>query len=134
VAHRIVFVNGCFDVLHRGHIELFEFAKSQGEYLIVALDTDARVKKQKGENRPFNSLTDRKKIVSSIEYVDWVESFGTDEELIALVRQASPHVMVVGSDWRGKPIIGSEHAKEIKFFERIDGYSTTDILQYSSDR
>ena len=63
MAHRIVFVNGCFDVLHRGHIELFEFAKSQGEYLIVALDTDARVKKQKGENRPFNSLTDRKKIV-----------------------------------------------------------------------
>ena len=129
MAHRIVFVNGCFDVLHRGHIELFEFAKSQGEYLIVALDTDARVKKQKGENRPFNSLTDRKKIVSSIEYVDWVESFGTDEELIALVRQASPHVMVVGSDWRGKPIIGSEHAKEIKFFERIDGYSTTQKIQ-----
>ena len=134
MAHRIVFVNGCFDVLHRGHIELFEFAKSHGEYLIVALDTDERVKQQKGEKRPFNSLTDRQKVVSSIKYVDWVDSFSTDEELIALVRQASPDVMIVGSDWRGKTVIGSQYAKEIKFFERIDGYSTTNILQDSPHR
>ena len=134
MAHRIVFVNGCFDILHRGHIELFEFAKSHGEYLIVALDTDERVKQQKGEKRPFNSLMDRKKIVSSIKYVDWVESFDTEEELIELVRQASPDVMVVGSDWQGKTVIGSQHAKEVKFFERIDGYSTTGILQYSPNR
>jgi len=134
MAHRIVFVNGCFDILHRGHIELFEFAKSHGEYLIVALDTDERVKQQKGDTRPFNSLIDRKKIVSSIEYVDWVESFGTDKELIDLVRQASPDVMIVGSDWQGKTVIGSEYAKEVKFFERIDGYSTTSILEHSSNR
>jgi len=134
MAHRIVFVNGCFDILHRGHIELFEFAKNQGEYLIVALDTDERVKEKKGAHRPFNSLRDRKKIVSSIEYVDWVESFSTDDELTALVRQANPDVMIVGSDWRGKTVVGSQYAKEITFFERIDGYSTTQILQYSSDR
>ena len=134
MAHRIVFVNGCFDILHRGHIELFEFAKSHGEYLVVALDTDERVKEKKGADRPFNSLRDRKKIVSSIEHVDWVESFSTDDELAALVRQASPDVMVVGSDWRGKAVIGSQYAKEIRFFERIDGYSTTQILQNSSDR
>ena len=134
MAHRIVFVNGCFDILHRGHIELFEFAKSHGEYLIVALDTDERVKQQKGEKRPFNSLMDRQKVVSSIKYVDWVDSFNTDEELIGLVRQASPDVMIVGSDWQGKTIIGSQYAKEIKFFERIDGYSTTNILQNSPNR
>jgi len=134
MAHRVVFVNGCFDILHRGHIELFEFAKNQGEYLIVALDTDERVKEKKGAHRPFNSLRDRKKIVSSIEYVDWVESFSTDDELTALVRQANPDVMIVGSDWRGKTVVGSQYAKEIRFFERIDGYSTTQILQYSSDR
>ena len=134
MAHRIVFVNGCFDILHRGHIELFEFAKSHGEYLIVAMDTDARVKQQKGEKRPFNSLIDRQKVVSSIKYVDWVDSFSTDEELIGLVRQASPDVMIVGSDWKGKTIIGSQYAKEVKFFERIDGYSTTNILQDSPNR
>lgn len=134
MAHRIIFVNGCFDVLHRGHIELFEYAKSLGEYLIVALDSDERVKQSKGNQRPFNCLKDRKKVVSSIGVVDWVEDFNTNEELIGLIKQNSPDVMVVGSDWQDKKVIGSEFAKEIKFFERIDGYSTTEILQNSSNR
>ena len=134
MAHRIIFVNGCFDVLHRGHIELFEYAKSLGEYLIVALDSDERVKQSKGKQRPFNCLKDRKKVVSSIGVVDWVEDFNTNEELIGLIKQNSPDVMVVGSDWQDKKVIGSEFAKEIKFFERIDGYSTTEILQNSSNR
>ena len=134
MSHKVVFVNGCFDVLHRGHIELFEFARSHGSHLVVALDTDERVAASKGPNRPFNNLKDRKKMVSSIKTVDWVEQFGSDEELISLVRQWSPAVMVVGSDWQDKKIIGSEFAKEIKFFERIDGYSTTKILQNSIDR
>ena len=95
MAHRIIFVNGCFDVLHRGHIELFEYAKSLGEYLIVALDSDERVKQSKGNQRPFNCLKDRKKVVSSIGVVDWVEDFNTNEELIGLIKQNSPDVMVV---------------------------------------
>ena len=129
MSHEVVFVNGCFDVLHRGHLELFEFARSHGSHLVVALDTDERVAANKGPDRPFNNLKDRKKMVSSIKTVDWVEQFGSDEELISLVRQWSPAVMVVGSDWRDKKVIGSEFANEIKFFERIDGYSTTKILQ-----
>ena len=100
----------------------------------MALDTDERVAANKGPDRPFNNLKDRKKMVSSIKTVDWVEQFGSDEELVSLVRQWSPAVMVVGSDWRNKKIIGSEFAKEVKFFERIDGYSTTKILQNSVDR
>lgn len=134
MAHRTVFVNGCFDIIHRGHVELLEFAKSHGEYLVVALDTDERVRHSKGDARPFNCLNDRKKVVSSIGVVDWVESFSSDEELTALVKQYAPDTMVVGSDYQDKTVIGSEFAKEIRFFERIDGYSTTKILQNSTDR
>ena len=134
MSRKIVFVNGCFDVLHRGHLELFEFAKRHGSHLVVALDTDERVALSKGPDRPFNNLKDRKKMVSSIKTVDWVEEFGSNDELIALIRLWSPDVMVVGTDWQGKKIIGSEFAGEVKFFERIDGYSTTKILQNSVDR
>ena len=134
MAHRTVFVNGCFDIIHRGHVELLEFAKSHGEYLVVALDTDERVRHSKGDASPFNCLNDRKKVVSSIGVVDWVESFSSDEELTALVKQYAPDTMVVGSDYQDKTVIGSEFAKEIRFFERIDGYSTTKILQNSTDR
>ena len=131
---RIGFVNGCFDILHVGHIALFNYCKSVCDYLIVGIDSDERVKRNKGPNRPFNASEDRMTMLRSIRYVDEVRVFSTDAELTNLVMYISPDVMVVGSDWEGKNVIGSEYAKELKFFRRLDGYSTTKILENTLDR
>ena len=128
------FVNGCFDVLHIGHIKMLEYARHNCDYLIVALDSDERIKASKGDDRPYNNLQDRMYMIKSLKVVDEVKSFATNEELIDIIKQNSPDIMVVGEDWKGKDIIGSEHAKKLKYFRRIDGYSTTNILQYTSDR
>lgn len=128
------FVNGCFDVLHIGHIKMLEYARHNCDYLIVALDSDERIKTNKGNDRPYNNLQDRMYMIKSLKVVDEVKSFASDEDLIELVRQANPEIMVVGEDWKGKDIIGSEYAKRLKYFRRIDGYSTTNILQYTSNR
>lgn len=125
---KTIFVNGCFDVLHRGHIELFKYAKSLGDYLIVAIDTDERVKKMKGKNRPFNNQNDRMFLLQSIKYIDEVLFFNTDDELKNLTYTYNPDIMIVGSDWKNKTVIGSENSKEVRFFERIGNYSTTKIL------
>lgn len=131
---KLGFVNGCFDVLHVGHIALFNFCKSFCDYLIVGIDSDERVNAHKGSNRPFNTSVDRVTMLGSIRYIDEVRVFSTDSELIQLIKEVSPDVMVVGSDWEGKNVIGSEHAKELKFFRRMNGYSTTKILESSIDR
>jgi D-beta-D-heptose 7-phosphate kinase/D-beta-D-heptose 1-phosphate adenosyltransferase len=124
-----VWVNGCFDVLHRGHIELLKYAKNQGTFLIVGIDTDDRIKKMKGVFRPFNNQEDRLFFLESIKYVDHIELFDSDEELIEKLSLFKPDVMVVGSDYKDKQVIGSEHANELIFFDRIKGYSTTRILE-----
>jgi len=131
---KTVFVNGCFDVLHRGHFELFAYAKSLGDMLIVAIDSDDKVKAAKGSDRPFNVLRDRQYALSRIRDIDLVLSFNTSTELENLIFALNPDIMVVGSDWREKKIIGGQFAKEIKFFERIDGYSTTQIIQGTGTR
>jgi len=131
---KIVFANGCFDVIHIGHIKLLEFAKSQGDFLIVALDTDNKVRKAKGISRPFNNLEIRKEVLESIKYVDLVLDFDSDEALINLFNILKPDIRVLGSDWQGKQIVGEHCIKNIKYFRRIDGYSTTKILENSTDR
>jgi len=127
----VVFTNGCFDVLHRGHIELFKYAKNLGSTLIVGIDTDEKVKQDKGPDRPFNSLKDRIFILESIKYIDEVVVFGSKQELQSLVALITPDILVKGTDWKGKEIVGEESAKEVRFFERIEGYSTTEILENS---
>ena len=99
---KTVFINGCFDVIHRGHIELFNYAKSFGDYLVVAIDTDERVKKLKGFFRPFNNQNDRKFVLEAIRYIDRVYFFNSEEELEELILNINPEVMVVGSDWKNK--------------------------------
>ena len=123
-----VWTNGCFDVLHRGHIELFMYAKSLGEELIVGIDTDKKVKLDKGKDRPINNLQDRMFTLQSIKYIDKVVPFDSTEELRKTIRWYKPDIMVIGSDWRGKDVIGQEFADKLVFFDRIDGYSTTDII------
>lgn len=129
---RKVFVNGTFDILHRGHLQLLLFAREQGDFLTVAVDTDQRVKKLKGESRPINSCVDRMLMLMHLKTVNAVTSFDTDEELIDLI--SSHDVMVKGSDYKGKSIIGKEVCKEIVFFDMINGYSTTRKIQDISSR
>lgn len=124
-----VWTNGCFDVLHRGHIELFRYARSLGDRLIVGIDSDEKVKKDKGASRPYNNVEDRKFILQSIKYVDEVIVFSSRKELEMEIQKIEPACMVIGSDWKGKEVVGQQYAKELHFFDRISGYSTTDILE-----
>ena len=124
-----IFTNGCFDVIHRGHLELFEYAKSLG-YLYVGVDSDEKVRKDKGKGRPYNLLGNRIKMLQSLRFVDEVRSFSDTYGLEDLIRGISPDILVIGSDWRSKKVVGEQYAKELQFFERIPGYSTTKILEY----
>ena len=124
-----VWVNGTFDVLHVGHLSLLEFASTFG-FLRVGIDTDKRVKELKGYDRPFNNQEDRKKMLESIKFVDEVVLFDSREELINCVKEYQPDYMVVGNDYKGEVVFGSEHAKELIFFDKIPNYSTTKILNF----
>ena len=126
---KLIFANGCFDILHRGHIELFKYTKSIGNKLIVGIDSDEKVKRDKGKDRPFNCLEDRTTVLKAIKYIDEVISFDTRQELEDLIKSLNPDVLVVGSDWKGKEVVGDIFAKEVKFFDRIGDYSTTKILE-----
>jgi D-beta-D-heptose 7-phosphate kinase/D-beta-D-heptose 1-phosphate adenosyltransferase len=130
----VVWTNGCFDVLHRGHIELFKYAKSLGDYLVVGVDDDERVRASKGDDRPINTLEDRIELLESIKYIDEVRWFDYDSELDTQILLSGAEIIVVGSDYENKKVIGSRHVKEVKFYEKIDGYSTTKILECSSGR
>ena len=121
-----VWVNGTFDVLHIGHIKLFEFASTLGK-VRVGIDTDDRVKRLKGESRPINNLKDRLEFLKSIKYVDSVVDFSTDEELIKRIKEWNPEYLVIGSDYKDKNIIGGDLTKVI-FFDRIQDFSTTKII------
>ena len=131
---KTVFVNGVFDITHRIHIELLNFAKSHGEVLYVGIDSDKRVKELKGPTRPIHNQEDRKFLLQNLKAVDRVLIFNTDEELTDLVKIIKPDIMIVGSDYKDKRVIGCEYAKQLKFFERIDGYSTTKIIQSITNR
>lgn len=126
---KIVFMTGTFDIIHKGHIEALKYAKSQGDKLIVALDSDDRVKLLKGPTRPFNTLEDRIAVISAFKYVDEVYSFKNDEDLKKLLISLSPDIAIAGSDWNGKKYVGEEYVKEVRYFDRIEPYSTTRILR-----
>ena len=123
-----IWTNGCFDILHRGHIELFRYAKSLGEELIVGIDTDKKVKKDKDKNRPINNLQDRMYMLQSIKYIDKVIPFDSTDELDRTIKWIKPHIMVIGSDWKDKKVIGKKWAEKLVFFDRVGNYSTTKIL------
>lgn len=129
-----VFVNGTFDILHRGHIELLAYAKQQGDCLVVAIDSDESVKKLKGPSRPINTAQDRKFVLDALAFTDAVLIFRDQEHLASIIKMYQPDVMVKGSDYKNQPIVGAEHCKDIVFFERLHGYSTTKTIQHIVDR
>jgi len=124
----VVWVNGCFDILHRGHYELFNYAKSLGDTLIVGIDSDEKVAMDKGADRPYNKLDDRVYALESLKAVDKVLVFDNRDHLEWLVQITKPDILVVGSDWKNNEIVGGIYAKKIVYFNRIEGYSTTNIL------
>ena len=124
-----IFVNGSFDLLHTGHLNMLNTAKRMGDYLHVAIDADERIKELKGAERPIQPEHIRVAIMSNLKAVDEVSVFRTDEDLINIIRSYEPDIMVKGSDWRGGEIIGGEYCKEIVFYERDNDESTTQTIE-----
>ena len=125
---KIVFTNGCFDILHVGHVKYLEIAKTFGDILIVGLNSDNSIRRLKGQNRPINVLEDRACILASLESVSYVIPFEEDtpRELIYSIK---PDVLVKGADYKGKEVVGSDSAKEVRLVELVEGKSTTTIIE-----
>lgn len=123
-----VWINGTFDVVHLGHIEMLKKGADLGDFLIVGIDSDRRVSELKGETRPINKLVSRITLLESIRYVDRVLSFDSDEELETLIKTIRPQIMVIGEEYKDKRIIGKEFVKEIVYFPKLDGFSSTNII------
>ena len=127
---KTVMVNGTFDVLHPGHIALLNSARSYGDHLVVAIDTDRRVKELKGEQRPINCQTDRKVMLSNLKAVDIVEFFDSTADLIKLMELYKPDVYVKGSDWKhDKGSTAEQYCKQVIYYDRVGDYSTTKTIQ-----
>ena len=124
-----IFVNGTFDILHPGHIQLLNYAKSLGDTLTVGIDSDRRVREKKGYARPVYNVGDRAYMLQNLKAVDYVVIFDSDEELERCIKTVKPDIMVVGSDWKGKSVIGSMSSAELRFFDRIEEYATTKTIQ-----
>jgi rfaE bifunctional protein nucleotidyltransferase chain/domain len=119
VKKKIVWVNGCFDIIHMGHLKLLEFAKKQGDLLYVGLDADYRITEAKGKDRPINNWETRCEIMKAIRWVDKVSMFDTDYQLERLIEKYKPFTMV----------IGAEFCEKITFFPRYDNLSTTNFIK-----
>ncbi len=130
--YKIVFTNGCFDIIHRGHVELLKFARSLGDVLVVGLNDDESVRRLKGKNRPINTLEDRALVLLSIRWVDFVVPFSEDTPE-RIIREISPDVLVKGGDYRIEDIAGSDfvlsRGGRVEIFNYLEGYSTTSIIK-----
>lgn len=129
-----VWVNGTFDIVHLGHIQMLKKAADLGDFLIVGVDSDKRVSELKGEDRPINKLISRITLLESIRYVDRVVSFDSDEQLETLIKTMRPTIMVIGEEYRHKRIIGKEYVGEIVYFPKMEGFSSTNIINKLYDR
>jgi D-beta-D-heptose 7-phosphate kinase/D-beta-D-heptose 1-phosphate adenosyltransferase len=125
---KIIFTNGCFDILHAGHVRYLETAKSYGDILILGLNSDRSVTALKGEGRPINIQLDRAYILAALEAVDYVVVFDEDTPY-NLIKAVKPHVLVKGGDYEGKEVIGQDIADELKLVQFVDGKSTTRTIQ-----
>lgn len=124
-----VWVNGTFDVLHIGHIRLLKLASTFGK-VRVGIDSDDRIKKLKGPERPFNTMNVRKEMLESLVYVDSVVIFNDDYSLVNEIKNWNFKTMVIGSDYKNKKIIGGDLFENIIYFDRLSDYSTTKILEF----
>jgi rfaE bifunctional protein nucleotidyltransferase chain/domain len=129
---KIIFTNGCFDIIHAGHISYLTEAKKLGDVLIIALNSDTSVKSNKGNKRPINTLKDRIKVISALECCDYVCSFN-ESTPISLIKKIAPDILVKGGDWKNKVIVGSDfvksHGGRIATIPFIKGHSTSKLLE-----
>jgi D-beta-D-heptose 7-phosphate kinase/D-beta-D-heptose 1-phosphate adenosyltransferase len=125
---KIIFTNGCFDILHRGHATYLQKAKELGDILILGLNSDESIRRLKGKDRPINNLEDRAFLIGALESIDFVVPFWEDTpyELIKLIK---PHILVKGADYDGKEIVGSDIAEEVRLIEFVSGKSTTNMIK-----
>jgi len=126
-----VFTNGCFDVLHRGHVELLKYCDSvacpaMGGHVVVGLNSDESVKRLKGNNRPINNQDDRKFLLQSLKFVHEVKIFEEDTPY-ELIKAIKPDIIVKGGDYHPDTVVGSDLC-EVRIFDYKEGYSTTDLL------
>lgn len=128
---KIVFTNGCFDILHRGHVAYLEEAKKLGDLLVIGLNSDASVKRLKGEERPINNEVDRQFVMSRLKSVDFVEIFPEDTPL-NLISKIKPQVLVKGGDWKIDQIVGGKEVVswggDVFSLNFVNGYSTTSLI------
>lgn len=128
---KVVFTNGCFDILHLGHVDYLEMAASTGDKLIVAVNTDDSVSKLKGPTRPINDEHARVRLIAALEFVDAVILFA-EETPINLIEQLLPDVLVKGSDYNISNIVGAdivmENGGKVETIDLVEGYSTTNII------
>jgi len=125
---KIVFTNGCFDILHRGHASYLEKAKALGDVLILGLNSDESITRLKGENRPINNLEDRAFLLAALESVDYVIPF-TEDTPYTLIQNILPHTLVKGADYKDKEVIGSDLANEVILITFVEGKSTSKIIE-----
>lgn len=125
---KVVFTNGCFDILHVGHVKYLQKAKSFGDILIVGLNSDESVSRLKGPSRPINITQDRAYILAALEAVDFVVPFEEDTPY-NLIKMIKPNTLVKGGDYKGKNVIGTEFASELKLVDFVNGKSTTKTIQ-----
>lgn len=130
---KIVFTNGCFDILHLGHVKYLEEAKNFGDILIVGVNSDESVRRLKGSTRPINPEFDRAYILSSLDMVDYVVIFEEDTPY-NLIKIVEPDILVKGGDYRGKKVVGSDIAKEVRLVDFVDGKSTTSIIERAKSK
>ena len=125
---KVVFTNGCFDLLHEGHVRYLETAKSFGDVLILGLNSDRSVNSLKGDGRPINMQVDRAYILAALEVVDYVVIFDEDSPY-DLIKSIKPHTLVKGGDYQGKAVVGQDIADELKLVQFVDGKSTTKTIE-----
>lgn len=122
-----VFTNGCFDIIHKGHVELLKYCRSLGDVVIVGLNSDESVKRLKGITRPINHQDDRQEILRALRYVDDVFIFEEDTPY-NLIKTINPDIIVKGGDYTAEDVVGNDLA-DVKIFNYLDGYSTTNVLE-----
>ncbi|MCF6212577.1 MAG: D-glycero-beta-D-manno-heptose-7-phosphate kinase [Flavobacteriaceae bacterium] len=128
IGKKIVFTNGCFDILHVGHIKLLEEAKDFGDILIIGLNSDHSIKRIKGQDRPINNEVDRAHILTTIEYIDYVVIF-EDDTPYSLIKIIKPNILVKGKDYEGQEVIGQDIADELRLINIVEGKSTSNIIK-----
>ena len=126
--YKLVFTNGCFDLFHSGHLYTLEAAKSKGDKLVVAVNDDDSIKRNKGENRPIIPLKERIKLLAALQCVDFVITFNEDTPQ-KLIEDIRPDVLVKGADWENKTVAGVDYAKEMCYISLLEGYSTSQIIE-----